>query len=309
MKHDNTNKPKKNSFFSLGFLKDLKWYEWGIVSMMIAAQLCVAIFDETNVWIAIFNFSMTLSGFLYLVCASRRSFWIFIFGFYQPIAYGLICLNAQVYGEMIINFAYFAPMQIVGLALWLKNLKQSKTAHPDGAPEAVEIKTLKPKSYIWIVPAVVVGFFLMWLMLSQFNGQRLPLLNALVSVGYLLGTLLLTLRYVENWYVYLVTNLLSCALWIILAIQGNGDAFYIFILDVAYLLYTIIGLVKWKKFHKNSLQNTVSKNQSNASETSSTTKATDTSTATANTLSTNTVTTAPTENNEQQTTNETDKSK
>lgn len=294
MKNNKTNKPKKNNFFSLGFLKDLEWYEWVIVSMMVVAQLCVSIFDETNVWIAIFNFSITLSGFLYLVCASRCSFWIFIFGFYQPIAYGFICLNAQVYGEMIINLAYFAPMQIVGLALWLKNLKQAKNTHPDSASETVEVKMLKPKSYIWLVPTVLISFFLMWLVLSQFNGQQLPLLDALVSVGYLLGTLLLTLRYIENWYVYLVVNLLSCALWIILAIQGNGDAFYIFILDVAYLLYTIIGLAKWKKFYKNNLKNPHSELQSNAASTAAPNAPTATQTTTS-TNATNAVTAAPPE--------------
>ena len=241
---------KKENFFSFDFIKDMKWYEWLIILAMTIAELFVAIFDETNVGSAIFNYSITLAGFLYLVCAARCSFWIFILGFYQPIAYGFVCLNAQVYGEMIINFAYFAPMQIVGAILWFKNAKKNKFTSDTPRVEKVEIKTLKPKQYLWLVPVVIATYIILYFILTKLNGQRLPYLDALISVGYTLGTLLLTLRYVENWYVYLVVNALSCVLWVILAVQGNGDAWYIFILDIAYLLYTIIGLVQWRKYAK-----------------------------------------------------------
>lgn len=241
---------KKNNFFSFDFIKDMKWYEWLIILAMTVAELFVAIFDETSVGSAIFNYSITLAGFLYLVCASRCSFWIFVLGFYQPIAYGFVCLNAQVYGEMIINFAYFAPMQIVGIILWLKNAKKMNSTIDTPHIEKVEIKTLKPKHYLWLAPVVVAIYFILYFILTKLNGQRLPYLDALISVGYTLGTLLLTLRYVENWYVYLVVNALSCVLWVLLAVQGNGDAWYIFILDIAYLLYTIIGLIQWRKYAK-----------------------------------------------------------
>ncbi len=241
---------KKENFFSFDFIKDMKWYEWLIIFAMTIAELFVAIFDETNVGSAIFSYSITLAGFLYLVCAARCSFWIFILGFYQPIAYGFVCLNAQVYGEMIINFAYFAPMQIVGAILWFKNAKKNKFTSDTPRVEKVEIKTLKPKQYLWLVPVVIATYIILYFILTKLNGQRLPYLDALISVGYTLGTLLLTLRYVENWYVYLVVNALSCVLWVILAVQGNGDAWYIFILDIAYLLYTIIGLVQWRKYAK-----------------------------------------------------------
>ncbi len=252
---NNTNEvyKKKENFFSFNFIKDMKWYEWLIILAMTIAELFVAIFDETNVGSAIFNYSITLAGFLYLVCAARCSFWIFILGFYQPIAYGFVCLNAQVYGEMIINFAYFAPMQIVGIILWLKNAKKQQV-DTSTRIEKVEIKTLKPKQYLWLVPVVIAIYFVLYFILTKLNGQRLPYLDALISVGYVLGTLLLTLRYVENWYVYLVVNALSCVLWILLAVQGNGDAWYIFILDIAYLLYTIIGLVQWRKYAKHDKQ-------------------------------------------------------
>lgn len=246
--NDNAIYKKKENFFSFDFIKDMKWYEWLIILAMTIAELFVVIFDKTDIGTAIFNYSITLAGFLYLVCAARCSFWIFILGFYQPIAYGFVCLNAQVYGEMIINFAYFAPMQIVGIILWIRNAKKMHATNDSSHIEQVEIKTLKAKQYMWLVPLICIIYVAMYFILTQLNGQRLPYLDALISVGYILGTLLLTLRYVENWYVYLVVNLLSCVLWVLLAVQGNGDAWYIFILDLAYTLYTVIGLIQWRKY-------------------------------------------------------------
>lgn len=262
----NTNLGKANNFFSFNFLKDLKWYEWGIILMMSIAQLFVAIFDNTSVGTAIFNYTITLSSFLYLVCASRCSFWIFVFGLYQPIAYGIVCLNAQLYGEMLVNFAYFAPMQIVGICLWLRNAKKAKNSNGEQTTNQVEIKKLQRKNYIWLIPFIILTYGCMYFILSQMNGQRLPYLDAFISIGYILGTLLLTLRYVENWYVYLVVNLVSCVLWIILALQGNGDGFYIFILDIAYVLYTIIGLAKWKKYSKTTPTTNTTKASENTPE-------------------------------------------
>ena len=247
-------KKNKQNFFSFDFVRDMKWYEWLIILAMTIAELFVAIFDETDVASAIFNYSITLAGFLYLVCASHCSFWIFVLGFYQPIAYGFVCLNAQVYGEMIINFAYFAPMQIVGIILWVRNARKINSDVDTPHIEKIEVRSLKPRQYLYLVPIVVVIFVVLYFVLSQLNGQRLPYLDALISVGYTLGTLLLTLRYIENWYVYLVVNALSCVLWILLAVQGNGDAWYIFILDIAYLLYTIIGLIQWRKYAKRNKQ-------------------------------------------------------
>ena len=113
----NPSRVSIKELFSLSFLKDFKWYEWAIIACMTIAQLIASILTETNAGIAIFNYTISLAGFLYVVCASRCSFWIFIFGLYQPIGYGIVCLTSGVYGEMIVNFAYFVPMQIIGIAL------------------------------------------------------------------------------------------------------------------------------------------------------------------------------------------------
>ena len=251
-------KGKKNVFkelFSLSFLKDFKWYEWTIIGCMTLAQLLLTIFTETQVGTAIFNYTLSLVGFLYVVFASRCSFWIFILGFYQPIAYGLVCLNAHIYGEMIVNFAYFAPMQIVGIILWLQNYKKQQST-PNANNSVVTVKKLKTKQYYIFVPIIIVSYVALYFILSAINGQRLPYLDALISIMCIVGTMLLTLRYIENWYAYLIVNSVSCFQWLLLTIDGDTTAPYMFILYLAYTLYSVIGLIKWNRYAKQNKQST-----------------------------------------------------
>lgn len=72
--NNNTSKVSIKELFSLSFLKDFKWYEWALIACMTIAQIIVSILTETNVGIAIFNYTISLAGFLYVVCASRCSF-------------------------------------------------------------------------------------------------------------------------------------------------------------------------------------------------------------------------------------------
>lgn len=240
------SRPSFKELFSLSFLKDFKWYEWLIIAIMSLSQLVLTIVSKTAFWTALFNYSITLAGFLYVVCASRCSFWIFIFGFYQPIAYGLVCLNSGIYGEMAVNFFYFAPMQIIGICLWIKNLKKDNSPRS----ERLEVKTLKSKHYLFIVPAVIAVGVALYFILSLLNGQRLPYLDATISVLCILGTMLLTLRYMENWYVYLLVNTISSILWLLFAIDGDVNAPYMLILYIAYTIYSVIGLIKWHIYSK-----------------------------------------------------------
>ena len=229
--------------FSLSFIKELKWYEWVIIAIMTVSQLLLTIFTEINVGKAVFNYSISLAGFLYLVCATRCSFWIFIFGLYQPLAYGFVCLNTGIYGEMLVNFAYFAPIQIVGIILWLKNYKK----HSAVLCENINVKHLKSKHYLVLLFILIVFYISIYFIISNLNGQRIPYLDAFISVMSIIGTGLLTLRYVENWIAYLIVNFASLIMWTILAIQGNTDAPYYVVLYVAYILYSLIGFSQWNK--------------------------------------------------------------
>ena len=275
--NNNTSKVSIKELFSLSFLKDFKWYEWALIACMTIAQIIVSILTETNVGIAIFNYTISLAGFLYVVCASRCSFWIFIFGLYQPIGYGIVCLTSGVYGEMLVNFAYFAPMQVVGMSLWIKNYLIKKN-QPNVDNTLVNVKRLRPKDYLIILPIVAVCYVAVYFILALLNGQRLPYLDAFISVLCILGTLLLTLRYVENWYVYLIVNLSSSVLWGISMFQDDVSAPFMFILYITYTLYSVIGLFEWRKFAKleaqvqndnanNSSQTTINENDDKMIET------------------------------------------
>lgn len=167
---------------------------------------------------------------------------------------------------MLVNFAYFAPMQVVGMSLWIKNYLIKKN-QPNVDNTLVNVKRLRPKDYLIILPIVAVCYVAVYFILTLLNGQRLPYLDAFISVLCILGTLLLTLRYVENWYIYLIVNLSSSVLWGISMFQDDVSAPFMFILYITYTLYSVIGLFEWRKFAKLEAQENNSNSNSNSTST------------------------------------------
>ena len=84
-------------------------------------------------------------------------------------------------------------------------------------------------------------------MLSKLDGQVLSYADAFVTVGSLFGTVLITFKYVENWWVYLAVNFVSAIMWLKLAINGAPEAASLCITQIAFTTWTIIGLTKWEK--------------------------------------------------------------
>lgn len=95
-------------------------------------------------------------------------------------------------------------------------------------------------------------------LLSLIPTQRLSWLDAASNCVNLCGIILMTMRYAESWWIWMVNNTLDLTIWTIILISGSSaEAPMMFATSIAYLLINIYGAIKWQREGKIQHQNRV----------------------------------------------------
>lgn len=157
--------------------------------------------------------------------------------FLIELTYVIICLNQGWYTLLITVVCFWIPIDVVSYIRWTK--------HPDQKDDIItEVRRLKPVyGSLCVVGIVLFGLGFGYLM--QFlPGSQDSYLEAFASAIGISNGILLMLRYQEHWFAWLIT----VTLYIIMDIRGG--AYILLITEVAMLVNTIYGYIKWLLYNK-----------------------------------------------------------
>jgi nicotinamide mononucleotide transporter len=131
------------------------------------------------------------------------------------------------------------PMQIVGWINWSKNKDNGD----------VEIVTKSfPIHYAVAVTAVaVVASALIGFGLSFIPGANATFLDSLSNVFDIFGVLLLTFRFRESWYIFIMNNLIDIGLAVFAVTAALGHAYALLAQAVGIMLMNIASIILWIK--------------------------------------------------------------
>lgn len=140
-----------------------------------------------------------------VVCSIKELHWSWPLAIASSALYFFVFNNSLLYGE--------AGLQIVFAALalwgWLQWLRKGEDAQP-----ALVIQRLSSRG--WWLLLMVSG--LLWpslaLLLQRFTDSDVAWFDALPTALSLVGQVLLGRKYIENWLIWLVVNLVSVALFV-----------------------------------------------------------------------------------------------
>lgn len=184
----------------------------------------------------------SLTGMLCVVLTAKGKISSFYFGLINIFTYSYVAYKSAYYGDVMLNLIYFLPMTFFGIYFWKKNLKKDKLI------KTVIVKSLswKNKAYWLIVSLVVVffyGLFLKWL-----NGT-LPFVDSVTTVFSIVATILLTKRYTDQWFYWIMVDIWSVIMWIYIFIRDGNDI-SILIMWSAFLVNALYGYYNWMKMEK-----------------------------------------------------------
>ena len=174
-----------------------------------------------------------LLGFFYVTLVRKGSRLCYIFGAIQIMLYIYISLSSKFYGDVMLN-SFNLIIQPVGWYLWSRR----------GNNGIVKPKSLSKKSitlifFFWIV---AIGFYGIWL---ESLGGNTPMIDAITTVSSITAMILSVQAYREQWKFWLICNATSIVMWTLALTRGDGAAFPMICMWVAYFVNSVVAYIDW----------------------------------------------------------------
>ena len=218
------------------FFSDWTSFEkyWLVISSILMVALSIAWGDS---WIALLS---GLAGIISVVLCAKGKIINYAFGLVQAVTYGIICFQAQIYGEVMYNILMI-PMIIIGIFSWKKHMQSEQ--------DEVQARNLSKKGWLLLVVGSVVAIALYCMVLNLIGGS-FALMDALSTVLSIIATVLMIMRFSEQWVVWIFDNVVSFVLWMSVLVTGDMSAVTLVVMWGAYLLNSIYGYINWRKMAK-----------------------------------------------------------
>ena len=169
---------------------------------------------------------------------SKQSKWNFVIDFFLiEIPELVICLYFKWYAIAFTIMLFWMVIDVISFVRWNK--------YPDQEDENLTVvKRLKPHQSLLVVLAIAAFGIIVGRLLQFVPGASDTYLDAFASAVGMANGILLLLRYSEQWIAWLITTV------IYLIMDITAGAYILLIGEIAMLVNTIYGMVKWVIYTK-----------------------------------------------------------
>lgn len=189
------------------------------------------------------SYVAAVTGVLCVVLIAKGRISNYVFGLVSVALYGWMSLQYSLYGEVALNWAYYVPMNILGLIVWRR---RAVDRGESVRGEDVAVKTMTPRHRGMLALACAVAVVAVAWILRVVGGASVGLDSAAVVLS-VVAMVLTVKRYTEQWALWIVVNVLSIALWVVtLRSQGGADATLV-VMWSAYLVNSVYGFWNWSR--------------------------------------------------------------
>ena len=144
-------------------------------------------------------------GICSVVLGAQGNILTFVFGFAQVATYTYLCCIERFYAEIAINIYYFITM-IYGVYCWRNRLSNNSLQ--------VQTRRLSIKLIAWGMLLIALFSWLTGWLLARFTNDPQPYMDAFTTVPAIAAQLLMVLAYREQWYLWLVVDVLAVVMWL-----------------------------------------------------------------------------------------------
>ncbi len=173
-------------------------------------------------------------GFAAVVLTALRKPLCWPIGLVQVLLYLHVFYARQLYSQVLL-YVLFAVLQIQGWWHW----RQTSAKAGDSTSDEVEVRAL-PKNQFAIAVAIAIGIscVLAWFM-KQFTSAVMTETDALITGFSLVAQWLMIQRMVENWLLWIIVDLLTIYMCIVLGMHVTLTLYILF------LIIAISGAISW----------------------------------------------------------------
>ncbi len=170
-------------------------------------------------------------GIAYVILAARESIWCWPAAFISTLIYTVLFWEGQLPMQALLNFYYLA-MAVYGFWVWRKHSQKE---------DDLQIHSHSLKFHVLFIVSGLILTALIGGYLASNPDNRLPYLDALVTVFSIMTTVLMARKVLENWLYWIVIDSFAIALY-------WQTGFYVtIIMFLVYLVLAAYGYKNWKK--------------------------------------------------------------
>ena len=211
-------------------------FEWFLILGIIFSSLLYSILQRE---IDILGTVAAVTGVICVVLAAKGNIMNYIFGLVNVALFAWISFKAGLYGEAALNALYFLPMQFLGWYNWVKKREAEESVTVIG-------QRLTYSERIQLILLSVAATAVTAWLLDIFDDPQ-PIKDAATTVLSIIAMFLMVRRYMEQWVLWVVVNIISVTIWIVAAIEGEAHAVLMIIMWAFYLINSINGWITWLK--------------------------------------------------------------
>ncbi len=226
--------------------KVLNAYDWFLIAGVIASNVVYSVLTSS---LDLIGSVAGITGVLCVVLVAKGSIWNYAFGLINVSLYAWISFKAALYGDAGLNALYYLPMQFIGWWQWRK--RGAAFSENETSGEGVQVKARRLNRVHRLLLALgcfiavsVVGFLLKYL------GDPQPFKDSATTVLSVVAQALMALAFMEQWALWIITNIISVVMWGVCLMRGDAHAGVMVIMWVFYLLNSINGLRVWLKLSR-----------------------------------------------------------
>ena len=224
--------------------KVLSLYDWFLIIGVIASNIVYSLLSGD---VDPVGSIAAIAGVLCVVLVAKGSIWNYLFGLVNVTMYAYISYKTSVYGDAALNALYYLPMQFIGWWQWRKR----GAAMSESEGKDVQVKA---RRFTWrqrailaagcTIAVIAVGFLLRYLNDPQ------PFKDSTTTVLSIVAQALMALAFMEQWVLWIITNIVSVVMWVVFLSKGEPHAAVMVIMWSFYLLNSINGLRVWLRLSR-----------------------------------------------------------
>ena len=224
-------------------------YDWFLIVGVIASNVIYSVLSGT---LDVVGSIAGIAGVLCVVLVAKGSIWNYLFGIVNVSMYAYISYKAALYGDAALNAFYYVPMQFIGWWQWRKRGAAMSESEADGAGVQVKARRFSWRQRavlaVGCAAAVIAGGFIL-----RYFGDPQPFKDSTTTVLSIVAQALMALAFMEQWALWIITNVVSVVMWSICVARGEAHAAVMVIMWVFYLMNSLNGFRVWLKLSRSSL--------------------------------------------------------
>ena len=226
--------------------KVLSLYDWFLIAGVIASNI---IYSALSGNVDIVGSVAGIAGVLCVVLVAKGSIWNYLFGIVNVSMYAYISYKASLYGDAALNALYYVPMQFIGWWQWRR--RGAAVSGSEAGGSSVQVKA---RRFTWHQRAILAlgcaaGVIAVGYVLKHF-GDPQPFKDSATTVLSIVAQALMALAFMEQWALWIITNVISVVMWCICVARGEAHAAVMVIMWAFYLLNSLNGFRVWLKLSR-----------------------------------------------------------